>query len=154
MKKGVAAEARVVGQRVPSPALSPEQTPAPARAAPARQPRGGEAPAAPCERDKPSRPATRCRAFAGDLGRARSHLFSCPLLARVIQPVALLQTVAGNKISSWNMGNEAIQRRPRAGNREVLPWYQALFYLKSLTRTEELFLFLILLSPALPCPPR
>lgn len=48
------------------------------------------------------------------------------------------------------MGNEAIQRRPRASKREVLPRYQALFCLKSLTHTEELYLFLILLSPPFP----
>lgn len=38
------------------------------------------------------------------------------------------------------MGNEAI-RRLGACNRKVLPWYQALFYLKSLTHTEELYPF-------------
>lgn len=121
---------------------------------PARRPRGGGAPAAPSERGQLSRHATRCRAFSGDLGRAKSHLFPCPLVARVTQPAALLHAVVGDKINSWNMGNEAIQRRPRAGNKEVLPWYQALFRLKSLTHAEELYLFFILLSPALPGPPR
>lgn len=51
------------------------------------------------------------------------------------------------------MRTEAIQRRPRALNREVLPWNKELFYLKSLRYTVELYLFLILPSPALPCPP-
>lgn len=135
------------------PGAAPWPRPRPG-AALARRPHGRKAPAAPCERDKLRRRATPCRAFAGELGRARSLFFSCPLLAPVTQPGALLHTVAGDQINSWNMGNEAIQRRPRASKREVLPRYRALFCLKSLTHTEELYLFLILLSPTLPCPPR
>lgn len=49
----------------------------------------------------------------------------------------LSHTVAGDKINSWNVRIKAIQRRPRALNREVLPWNKALFYLKSLTHTIE-----------------
>lgn len=82
-------------------------------AALARQPHGREAPAAPCERDKLSRHAIPCRASAGELGRARSLFFPCPLLALVTQPGALLHTVAGDQINSWNMGSEGDQKPAR-----------------------------------------
>lgn len=137
------AEAWIAHQRVPTFTLSTEQTHGhiPAKGSSGKAAPWQGAAAALWEQGKLSCHPSCCRAFAGDFSCARSHIFSCSLLAWVAQPVAPLHTVTGDKTHSWDMGNEATQRRPSAGNREVLPRYQTLSYLKSLTYIEELYLF-------------